>query len=120
MLDSTDLDELTDEKVFTDVENTRRALINLYGNMRQASNNNSGSFSQLFDMNVTVAMLDNATDDGAGNTTRNAGISPGIQKYITGAISGTSNPVVLTHPWRFFTEASATLIYFLPILTNAL
>lgn len=101
-LDSTDLDELTDDKVFSSVENTRKALINLYGNMRQVSANNSGSFSQLFDMNVTVAMLDNATDDAAGNTTRNAGISPGIQKYITGSISGTSNPLVLVHPWRFY------------------
>lgn len=102
LLDSTDLDELTDEKVFSDVENTRKALYNLYGNMREEVANNSGSFSVLFNMNVTVAMLDNATDDGAGNTTRTAGISPGIQKYITGAISGTTNPVVLTHPWRFF------------------
>src|SRR5690606_25560615 len=74
LLDSTDLDELTDEKVFSDVENTRKALYNLYGSMRQVSNKNSGSFSPLFDMNVTVAMLDNATDDGAGNTTRTAGI----------------------------------------------
>lgn len=102
LLDSTDLDELTDEKVFTNVENTRKALYNLYGRMREESNNNSGSFSPLFDMNVTVAMLDNASDDGAGNTTRNAGISPGIQKYITGSISGTTNPVVLTHPWTFY------------------
>ena len=101
LLDSTDLDELTDEKVFSDVENTRKALYNLYGSMRQVSNKNSGSFSPLFDMNVTVAMLDNATDDGAGNTTRTAGISPNIQKYISGSISATSNPVALTHPWRF-------------------
>ncbi|WP_018630173.1 RagB/SusD family nutrient uptake outer membrane protein [Niabella aurantiaca] len=101
-LDSTDLDELTDEKVFTDVGYTRRALYDLYGRMREVTANNSGSFSRLFDMNVTVAMLDNATDDGAGNTTRNAGTSPGIQKYITGAITATSNPVVNTHPWRFY------------------
>lgn len=105
MLDSTDLDELTNEKVFSDVENTRKALYNLYGNMRDVQNNNSGSFSVLFNMNVTVAMLDNATDDGAGNTTRNAGTSPGIQKYIMGAITGTSNPVVTEHPWRFFYRA---------------
>lgn len=105
LLDSTDLDELTDEKVFSDVENTRKALYNLYGSMRQVSNKNSGSFSPLFDMNVTVAMLDNATDDGAGNTTRTAGISPNIQKYISGSISATSNPVALTHPWRFYYRA---------------
>src|SRR5690554_3787851 len=105
LLDSTDLDELTDEKVFTDVENTRKALYNLYKSMREVHNNNSGSFSPLFNMNVTVAMLDNATDDGAGNTTRVAGTSPGIQKYVIGNISATSNPVILTHPWRFFYRA---------------
>ncbi|MEC3880125.1 RagB/SusD family nutrient uptake outer membrane protein [Parapedobacter sp. 10938] len=105
LLDSTDLDELTSDKVFTDAENTRKALYNLYGNMRDVRNNNSGSFSMLFNMNVTVAMLDNATDDGAGNTTRNAGVSPGIQKYITGSISGTSNPLVTEHPWNFFYRA---------------
>lgn len=104
-LDSTDLDELTDEKVFSDVENTRRALQNLYGSMREVSNKNSGSFSPLFDITVAVAMLDNATDDAAGNTTRNAGTVPGIQKYITGSISATTNPVTLTHPWRFFYQA---------------
>jgi len=105
LLDSTDLDELTDEKVFSDVENTRKVLFNLYGCMRESVNNNSGSFSQLFNMAVTVALLDNATDDGAGNTTRNAGISPGIQKYVTGSISATTNPLVVTHPWNFFYKA---------------
>ncbi|MEJ7779034.1 MAG: RagB/SusD family nutrient uptake outer membrane protein [Daejeonella sp.] len=104
-LDSTDLDELTDEKVFSDANNTRKALQNLYGSMREVTNSNSGSFSRHFDINVAVAMLDNATDDGAGNTTRNAGTVPGIQKYINGAISATSNPVVGTHPWQFFYEA---------------
>lgn len=101
-LEETDLDELTTEKVFSDIEYTRKALYNLYANTREVTSNNSGSFSRLFDMNVTVAMLDNATDDGAGNTTRNAGVSPGIQKYITGAITATTNPVVNTHPWRFY------------------
>lgn len=102
LLDDTDLDELTNEKVFSSLENTRKALYDLYGRMREVTNSNSGSFSRLFDMNVTVAMLDNATDDGAGNTTRNAGISPGIQKYISGAITATSNPVVGTNPWRWY------------------
>lgn len=104
-LDSTDLDELTDEKVFSDANNTRKALQNLYGSMREVTASNSGSFSRHFDINVAVAMLDNATDDGAGNTTRQAGTVPGIQKYVNGAISATTNPVVGTHPWRFFYEA---------------
>lgn len=102
LLDSTDLDEITDERVFSNVEFTRRALYNLYGDMRQVTAANSGSFSPLFNMNTVVAMLDNATDDGAGNTTRSAGTSPDIQKYITGSISATTNPVAQTHPWRFY------------------
>lgn len=118
-LDSTDLDELTDEKVFSDVDNTRKALVNLYGSMREVVNNNSGSFSILFNMPVTVAMLDNATDDGAGNTTRNAGTSPGIQKYITGSISATSNPVALTHPWRYYYQAIRNANIFLANVENS-
>ncbi|WP_286860846.1 RagB/SusD family nutrient uptake outer membrane protein [Proteiniphilum sp. UBA5510] len=105
LLDDTDLDELTLEKVFSDTENTRSALYDLYGRMREVENNNSGSFSRLMSMNVQVAMLDNATDDGAGNTTRNAGLVPGIQRYIAGAITGTTNPVVGTHPWTFYYTA---------------
>lgn len=103
-LNTTDLDgELTEDVVFSDVTYTRRALFHLYSNMREETAANSGSFSRLFNMNVTVAMLDNATDDGAGNTTRNAGVSPNIQKYITGSINATSNPVenANTHPWRY-------------------
>jgi len=102
LLDNTDLDEQTDVKVFSDVELTRKALITLYGDMRQVTAANSGSFSTLFNMNTVVAMLDNATDDGAGNTTRSAGTSPDIQKYITGAITATSNPTAQAHPWRFY------------------
>lgn len=105
LLEETELDELTQEKVFSDAEYTRRALYDLYGRMREVENNNSGSFSRLMSMNVQVAMLDNATDDGAGNTTRNAGLVPGIQRYITGAISGNTNPVTGTHPWTFYYNA---------------
>ena len=100
-MDTTDVDELTDEKVFTSVENTRKALYNLYGRMRESTGANSGSFSTLFALGTSLGMLDNATDDGAGNTTRNAGTTPGIQKYITGSISATTNPVAATHPWIY-------------------
>src|SRR5690349_9097563 len=100
--DGTDLDELTEQKVFSDVDNTRKALVNLYGSMRDRTNGNSGSFSRLFELNTSNGMLDNATDDGAGNVTRSAGTVPGIQKYITGAISATTNPVTATHPWTYY------------------
>lgn len=119
LLDETDLDELTQEKVFSDVEYTRRALYDLYGRMREVEGNNSGSFSRLMSMNVQVAMLDNATDDGAGNTTRNAGLVPGIQRYITGAITGTTNPVTATHPWTFYYNAIRNANIFLANIDNS-
>ncbi len=83
LMDTTDLDELTTEKIYSDVEYTRKVLYDLYGRMREETNANNGSFSRLMNMNTAVAMLDNATDDGAGNTTRSAGLVPGIQQYIT-------------------------------------
>ena len=56
-------------------------------------------------MNTTVGMLDNATDDGAGNTTRFAGLVPCIQIYLTAGITSTSNPVANTHPWTYYYKA---------------
>jgi hypothetical protein len=34
-MDATELDELTPEKIYSDVEYTRRVLYSLYGRMRQ-------------------------------------------------------------------------------------
>lgn len=105
LMDSTDLDELTQEKIYSDVEYTRKVLIDLYGRMREETGSNNGSFSRLMNMNTAVALLDNATDDGAGNTTRSAGLIPGIQVYITAAITATTNPVTNTHPWTWYYKA---------------
>lgn len=105
LMDSTDLDELSSEKIYQDVEYTRRVLVDLYGRMREETGPNNGSFSRLMDMSTAVAMLDNATDDGAGNTTRSAGLVPGIQRYITAAITATTNPVTNTHPWNWHYKA---------------
>ncbi len=105
LMDNTDLDELTADRIYSDVEYTRKVLYDLYGRMREETNNNDGSFSRLMDMATAVAMLDNATDDGAGNTTRSAGLVPGIQRYITGAITATTNPVTNTHPWTWCYKA---------------
>lgn len=105
LMDSTDLDELTPDKIYSDVEYSRRVLYDLYGRMREETTTNKGSFSRLFDMNTTVGMLDNATDDGAGNTTRAAGIVPGIQVYLSAAITSTTNPVANTHPWTWYYKA---------------
>lgn len=105
LMDNTDLDELTPEKIYTDVEYTRKVLYDLYGRMREETSSNNGSFSRLMDMSTAVAFLDNATDDGAGNTTRSAGLVPGIQRYITASITATTNPVTNTHPWTWYYKA---------------
>lgn len=119
LMDETNLDELTPEKIFSDVEYSRRVLYDLYGRMREVTNTNKGSFSRLFDMNTTVGMLDNATDDGAGNTTRAAGIVPGIQKYISGAITATTNPVANTHPWVWYYKAIRNANIFIANVDNS-
>ena len=105
LMDTTDLDALTTDRIYSDVEFTRKVLYDLYGRMREETSANAGSFSRLFAMSTTCCMLDNATDDGAGNTTRAAGLVPLPQAYITGAINGSSNPVNATHPWIWYYKA---------------
>ena len=100
-----DIDAQTKEKVYSDVILSKQVVYDLYGRMRQITDANSNSFSMLMNMNATVAMLDNATDDGAGNSTRPGGFVAGIQQYLTGAISASSNPVANTHPWTFYYKA---------------
>jgi starch-binding outer membrane protein, SusD/RagB family len=105
LMDTTELDELTPERIYSDVEYTRRILYDLYGRMRQETNANNGSFSRLFNMATAVSLLDNATDDGAGNTTRTAGIIPRIQQYVTAGITASTNPVDNQHPWTWYYTA---------------
>lgn len=105
IMDDTDLDELTSDKIYSDVEYTRRVLYDLYGRMREETTANKAGFSRLMNMATATALLDNATDDGAGNTTRSAGLVPGIQKYITAAITATTNPTDNTHPWTYLYKA---------------
>jgi hypothetical protein len=100
-----DIDVQSEDKVYSDVTLTRRVLYDLYGRMREVTPNNNNGFSRLMNMNTTVAMLDNATDDGAGNTTRPGGLVPGIQRYVQGAINASTNPVDNTHPWTFYYKA---------------
>jgi hypothetical protein len=97
-----DIDVQSEDVVYADVTMTRQVLYDLYARMREITNANSNGFSRLKNMNTTVTMLDNATDDGAGNCT---GSVPGIQKYILGAISASTNPVINTHPWTFYYKA---------------
>lgn len=100
-----DIDARTKEKVYSDVNLTKQVLYDLYSRMRQVTADNSNSFSMLMNMNATVAMLDNATDDGAGNSTRPGGFVAGIRQYLSGAIRSSSNPVANTHPWVFYYKA---------------
>lgn len=101
-LDATDVDEITQDKVFSDVELTRKALYELYGCMREVTSSNNGSFERLFNSTIAVGMLDNVTDDGAGSVARTMGVIAPMQVYLTGAVTATTNPVVDTHPWRFY------------------
>lgn len=119
LMDSTDLDELTPDRIYSDVEYTRKVLYDLYGRMREETANNNGSFSRLMDMATAVGMLDNATDDGAGNTTRSGGLVPGIQRYITSAINATTNPVTNTHPWTWNYKAIRNANVFLANIANS-
>ncbi|MCX6326596.1 MAG: RagB/SusD family nutrient uptake outer membrane protein [Bacteroidia bacterium] len=105
LMDSTDLDDLTTAKVYSDVEYTRKVLIDSYGRMRDVISTNQGSFGRFFNLANSCCMLDNATDDGAGNTTRTAGIVPGLQVFVTAGITAVTNPVAQTHPWTFYYRA---------------
>lgn len=119
LMDSTDLDELTPDRIYSDVEYTRKVLFDIYGRMREETGANNGSFSRLMEMATACAMLDNATDDGAGNTTRSAGLVPGIQRYVTASITATTNPVTNTHPWTYNYRAIRNANIFMANVMNS-
>lgn len=100
-----DIDAQTKEKVYADVQLTRRALYDLYGRMREFTNDSHNTISVLSNAPAGIALLDNATDDGAGNNTRTGGYVMEIHRYVTGAIRASTNPVSKTHPWTWFYKA---------------
>lgn len=105
LMKETELDLMDTEKVYSDVTLTRRVVYDLYGRMRMARGR-SGSFGLLGEVAGSPCMLDNATDDGAGNTTRAGGaVMPGVEIYIKGAINASKGILTGDHPWEFYYKA---------------
>ncbi|MEA4935479.1 MAG: RagB/SusD family nutrient uptake outer membrane protein [Paludibacter sp.] len=104
LLDETELDQIDTEKVYSDVELTRRVLIDLYARMRELTNDGSGSFSRWESMTQSTTMLDNITDDGTGNGGKSKTL-PVVQKMTTAGVSPTANFVAFTNPWNWYYRA---------------
>ncbi len=106
LMEEVELDFTDTEKVYSDVNLTRRVVYDLYGRMRMGRHRSRtygilGGFGD-----ISCAMLDNATDDGAGNTTRAGGaIEPGIEMYIKGAVTASANPIPNYNIWNFYYKA---------------
>ena len=82
----TELDLTDTEKVYSDITLTRKVAYDLYARMRMGRDR-QGSFGFLGNIGKSPCMLDNATDDGAGNTTRAGGaVIPELEKFIKGGI----------------------------------
>lgn len=101
MVESSDEDALTEEKVYSNPTYTRRVVYNLYGSMRELQSANNGSASRLQSMATNCALLDDATDDAAVNP---SGV-PVLRRHINANISANSNPVDGTHPWTWYYKA---------------
>ena len=72
LMKETELDLTDTEKVYSDITLTRKVAYDLYARMRMGRDR-QGSFGFLGNIGKSPCMLDNATDDGAGNTTRAGG-----------------------------------------------
>ena len=81
----TELDLTDTEKVYSDITLTRKVAYDLYARMRMGRDR-LGSFG--FWQHWWFALyVDNATDDGAGNTTRAGGaVIPELEKFIKGEL----------------------------------
>lgn len=104
LMDETELDLLDTEKVFSDVENTRRVLIDLYARMRDNTGTGSGTFSRFENMLGSTTMLDNVTDDGTGNGGKSK-LLPFIQRMVTSAEAPANNFVAFNNPWNWYYRA---------------
>ena len=86
LMKETELDLTDTEKVYSDITLTRKVAYDLYARMRMGRDR-LGSFGFLANIGGSPCMLDNATDDGAGNTTRAGGaVIPELEKFIKGGI----------------------------------
>ena len=104
LLEETDLDQIDTEKVFSDVELTRRVLIDLYARMRESTGNTSGSFSRLEMMNTTNSLLDNITDDGGGSAGKSKAL-PIVNRMVTAGVSPSADFISGTNPWNWYYRA---------------
>lgn len=105
LMKETELDLTDTEKVYSDVTLTRKVVYDLYARMRMARGR-SGSFGLLASIEGSPCMLDNATDDGAGNTTRAGGaVIPEVEKFIKGGIDASKGIIAGEHPWTFYYKA---------------
>lgn len=104
LLDETELDQIDTEKVYSDVELTRRVLMDLYARTREVGSGSSGTFSRWESMAQSTTMLDNITDDGTGNGGKSKTL-PLVQKMVSAAVAPTANFVAFTNPWTWYYRA---------------
>ena len=102
LMKETELDLTDTEKVYSDITLTRKVAYDLYARMRMGRDR-LGSFGFLANIGGSPCMLDNATDDGAGNTTRAGGaVIPELEKFIKGGIDASKGLIGGDHPWIFY------------------
>ena len=105
LMKETELDLTDTEKVYSDITLTRKVAYDLYARMRMGRDR-LGSFGFLANIGGSPCMLDNATDDGAGNTTRAGGaVIPELEKFIKGGIDASKGLIGGDHPWTFYYKA---------------
>lgn len=105
LMKETELDLTDTEKVYSDITLTRKVAYDLYARMRMGRDR-LGSFGFLANIGGSPCMLDNATDDGAGNTTRAGGaVIPELEKFIKGGIDASKGLIGGDHPWIFYYKA---------------
>lgn len=105
LMKETELDLTDTEKVYSDITLTRKVAYDLYARMRMGRDR-LGSFGFLANIGDSPCMLDNATDDGAGNTTRAGGaVIPELEKFIKGGIDASKGLIGGDHPWTFYYKA---------------
>ena len=95
-----DINNISEEEVYSSVNYTRRVLYDLYGRIRMGDN--SGSFSPLKTSGSSVVMLDTATDDGASESSSELQM---LFNHLTGAVSASTGVVAGSQPWAFYYAA---------------
>ena len=95
-----DINNISEEEVYSSVNYTRRVLYDLYGRIRMGDN--AGSFSPLKTSGLSVVMLDTATDDGAAEASSELQM---LFNHLTGAVSASTGVVAGSQPWGWYYAA---------------